>query len=136
MPEPLVECLSRFTPSAEGLNRDALLFAAGQASVRRTGRTWAVLVGALAASQLLTLALLWPASKSLPAPVAESSAPRMPMPTEAPPEALEPTALAALTRSVVLSGSGDLPTERAVQRLVNPGPPLRASMPSSLKDFD
>ena len=136
MPEPLVECLSRFTPSVECLDRDALLFAAGQASVRRTGRTWAVLVGTLAASQLLTLALLWPASTSLPTPVVDAIVPQMPMPAETAPEVIEPTALAALNRSVLLSSNGDLPRETAVQPLVASGPPLRASMPSSLKDFD
>ncbi len=59
MSEPLAERLSRFTPDAGKLDRDALLFAAGRASAR-PGRRWMALTGALAASQLLTLLFLWP----------------------------------------------------------------------------
>ncbi len=59
MSEPLAESLSRFTPDASGLNRDALLFAAGRASVR-PNRRWQALAAVLAASQLLTLVCLWP----------------------------------------------------------------------------
>jgi hypothetical protein len=58
MSEPLEERLSRFTPDASGLNRDALLFAAGRASVRPS-RRWQALAGVLATSQLLTLVFLW-----------------------------------------------------------------------------
>src|SRR5260370_244631 len=59
MPESFLERLSRFTPDGSGLDRDALLFAAGRASVR-PHRGWIVAAGALAACQVLTLALLWP----------------------------------------------------------------------------
>jgi len=59
MPEPIAERLSRFTPDGAKLDRDALLFAAGRASVRPQ-RRWAILAGALAAAQALTLVLLWP----------------------------------------------------------------------------
>jgi hypothetical protein len=59
MSEPLAERLSRFTPDATGLDRDALLFAAGRASVRPS-RRWQTLAGVLAVSQLLTLVCLWP----------------------------------------------------------------------------
>jgi hypothetical protein len=59
MSEPLEERLSRFTPETTHLNRDALLFAAGRASVRPS-RHWQILAGVLAASQLLTLVCLWP----------------------------------------------------------------------------
>ena len=37
MSEEFLERLSRFTPDAGGLNRDALLFAAGQRPPARTG---------------------------------------------------------------------------------------------------
>src|SRR6185369_6958524 len=71
MSEPVSERLSRFTPDASGLDRDALLFEAGRASARPSWR-WKGLAAALAASQLLTLWLLWPASQppahSVPAP--------------------------------------------------------------------
>jgi hypothetical protein len=59
MSEPLAEHLSRFTPDPTGLDRDALLFAAGRASAR-ANRKWQALVGTLALSQVLTLVLLWP----------------------------------------------------------------------------
>lgn len=51
--------LAKFTPSAGMLDRDAMLFAAGKASVR-TSRLWPMLAGVLAMSQVATLLLLWP----------------------------------------------------------------------------
>jgi hypothetical protein len=60
MSESFTERLSRFTPDGAGLDRDALLFAAGKASAR-PNRRWRILCSALAASQLLTLGVLcWP----------------------------------------------------------------------------
>ena len=46
MSEPLAERLSRFTPDGSGLDRDALLFAAGRASAR-PNRRWVALAAAL-----------------------------------------------------------------------------------------
>jgi hypothetical protein len=63
MSDSLAERLSRFTPDATGLDRDALLFAAGRASVRPP-RRWQMLAGALAACQLATLVCLWPRTPS------------------------------------------------------------------------
>ncbi len=51
--------LSRFTPDRGVLDRDALIFAAGRASANKR-RRWRVIAGTLAASQLLTLCILWP----------------------------------------------------------------------------
>src|SRR5262245_17237478 len=83
MSEPFADRLSRFTPDAAGLDRDALLFAAGRAAAR-PGRRWMALAAALAVSQALTLATLWPGSPGpAPPPVAET-APPAPAP-EAPP---------------------------------------------------
>jgi hypothetical protein len=59
MSEPFLERLGRFTPAAGNLDRDALLFAAGRAAAR-PNRGWITLVGALAATQALSLVLLWP----------------------------------------------------------------------------
>ena len=81
MSEPLAERLSRFTPDAGALDRDALLFAAGRASAR-PGRRWKALAGALAASQLLTLLALWPHTPPTASPVEPS-----------PPVAVEPPPL-------------------------------------------
>ncbi len=63
MSDSLAERLSRFTPDASGLDRDALLFAAGRASARPP-RRWQMLAGALAACQLATLVCLWPRTPS------------------------------------------------------------------------
>jgi hypothetical protein len=67
MSESLEERLSRFTPDATCLNRDALLFSAGRASVRPS-RRWQALTGALAASQVLTLLCLWALMQFSPPP--------------------------------------------------------------------
>ena len=59
MSEPFLDRLSRFTPDARGLDRDALLFAAGRASVR-PNRRWIALATLLANTQIVSLILLWP----------------------------------------------------------------------------
>ena len=59
MSETFLERLSRFTPDASGLDRDALLFAAGRNSVR-PHRGWVTVTSLLAATQALSLVLLWP----------------------------------------------------------------------------
>ena len=56
MPEPIIDRLRQFTPNGSSLDRDALLFAAGRASVR-PNRGWMAIAGVLAATQVLTLAL-------------------------------------------------------------------------------
>jgi hypothetical protein len=128
MSEPLAERLSRFTPDGSGLDRDALLFAAGRASAR-PGRRWRVVAGVLAASQLLTLLLLWPRT-----PHQGADAPRSPFAT-APPVAVEPPSAApmeahswAMNRHL-LDSAGDLPPVAGGDDLVPDDPPLRASSP-------
>ena len=69
MPGPLEDMLSRFTPSPGGLDRDAVLFAAGRASAR-PGRKWPTLAALLALSQALTLALLVAGTPPHPEPPA------------------------------------------------------------------
>ena len=59
MSEPFLERLSRFTADSRGLDRDALLFAAGRASARPS-RGWKSLASALAVTQLFSLVVLWP----------------------------------------------------------------------------
>jgi hypothetical protein len=59
MSEPFLERLTRFTPDAGTVDRDALLFAAGRASAR-PNRSWMCLAAALAGSNLLALVTLWP----------------------------------------------------------------------------
>ena len=53
MSEPFLERLSRFTPNAGGLDRDALLFAAGRASAR-PNRAWIALATLLTSTQVLS----------------------------------------------------------------------------------
>ena len=57
MSEPFLDRLSRFTPDAGRLERDALIFAAGRCSAR-PDRLWQALAAALAAAQALSLVLL------------------------------------------------------------------------------
>jgi hypothetical protein len=86
MPGPLEDALSRFTPSPGGLDRDALLFAAGRASAR-PGRKWPTLAALLALSQALTLALL---VTGMPTPPRLEPPPARPAPP-VPSESLIPT---------------------------------------------
>jgi hypothetical protein len=101
MSQPFAERLSRFTPDTAGLDREALLFAAGRASAR-ADRRWIGVAAALAVSQLLTLAILWhrptpstPAEEvrlpqiALPAPSAQDLAPDLSEPRGAGRYALE-----------------------------------------------
>jgi hypothetical protein len=127
MSEPFLERLSRFTPDAGRVDRDALLFATGRASAR-PNRVWIALVGALMASQALSLVLLWP-----------QAAP----PSVGSPVQVARTAPAALEPSVVPSPGStlahyrlDLEAEERPETgtFVETGPPLRAygSPPASI----
>ncbi len=63
--DPLIRQLSKFTPNSGGLDRDAVIFAAGKASGKPSCR-WKALAGTLALSQVMTLGLfLWPANASI-----------------------------------------------------------------------
>jgi hypothetical protein len=124
MAESFAERLSRFTPDGSGLDRDALLFAAGQASVRRSNRFWGVLTGTLAGAQLLTVVLLWPAPRTAVGPVADAVPHAEITISESPPAAAEATSLWALNRRVLDSKTGDLPGAASVDRLVAADPPL------------
>lgn len=125
MSEPLAEILSRFTPNATDLNRDALLFAAGRASARPS-RRWQALAGVLAAAQLLTLACLWPrtppATNTTPFAASEPSR-TDPMPV--PPPESDPSAWRAL-RQRMRETDLDYPTPPCDQPMVPPDPPLHA----------
>jgi hypothetical protein len=124
MSEPLAEHLSRFTPDATGLNRDALLFAAGRASARGN-RRWQALVGALALSQVLTLVCLWPRTPPSPpssAPlVVESPAPAL-LPEKSVPDPPPKETL----RAGMLSMDFERPEPIDDEPMVPPSPPLRA----------
>jgi hypothetical protein len=125
MSEPLEERLSRFTPDATGLNRDALLFSAGRASMHPS-RHWQALVGVLAASQLLTFVCLWPRAPlspphETPFVASESFRPnRTPMPAPKP----DPSELRVL-RQRMQDGDLDYPTPPSNEPMGPQGPPLR-----------
>ena len=73
MSESLPECLSKFTPSAGRLDRDALLFTAGRNSARPS-RVWQGLSSVLATTQLLMIVCLWPYPADLRPGAADSMA--------------------------------------------------------------
>jgi hypothetical protein len=120
----LPERLSRFTPDPGGLDRDALLFAAGRASAR-PARPWTLLTAALAVSQALTLVLLWPRPQpQLAAPAPAARPERAPSP---PVESDEGgTQLGALRRDLLRSDGEELPPTRAFDSLLDTGPPWTA----------
>jgi hypothetical protein len=130
MSEDLTERLSRFTPDGGALDRDAVLFAAGRASAR-PNRRWVALAGALAASQLLTLVLLWPRPVAPGvAPVADSTPPAV---AQAPPDDPAPQPADGSLASWVLwqqdaGAQTDLPPLRPVADLRPDAPPLRAGL--------
>jgi hypothetical protein len=126
MHESLADNLSRFTPDSSALDRDALLFAAGQASVRRPMHSWGVLVGALAACQLLTLVLLWPESKSPTGLVATGPSPTVEASASDAPTGIDDSSSLALTRSALESADGDLPREVSTGSFAVESSPLRA----------
>ena len=132
MSEPLAERLSRFTPES-GLDRDALLFAAGRASAR-PNRRWAALAAALAASQVLTLVCLWPAANA-PVPSPPPAPFALPGPSDAPPPPRDPSGLVALSERL-LAPDGDWPPPADVGPMIDPEPPLRVSDAPPAKYFN
>jgi hypothetical protein len=125
MAESFAEQLSQFTPDGSGLDRDALLFAAGRASVRRN-RGWATLACTLAASQLLTLVLFWPRTPAMTNIVRD--APPAPSVREdfQPASASEEMELRALSDRAFVWEGGIPPLSPPVQSLAPESPPLRA----------
>jgi hypothetical protein len=130
MSESLPEPLSRFTPDVGRLDPAAVLFAAGRRSAR-PNRGWVALAATLAASQALSLALLWPH----PTPPASPSGPAAPWTTSPGPS--EPTAVRApdspgvwtAGRSFREPEADDSPPPANAVTIVDSGPPLRAFGP-------
>jgi hypothetical protein len=133
MSETFAENLKRFTPDSAGLDRDALLFAAGRASARRHP-LWAAAAGLLLASQMTTLVLLWPRPhEALEGPVLQSVPPFV---SESK-SSLPPSSTLDLNsdRHLLLSAaSRELPPAVFHQELIEPETPLRA-FPLQLPDW-
>jgi hypothetical protein len=136
MSEPILERMSRFTPDAGGLDRDALLFAAGRGSAR-PNRGWIALATMLASSQVLSLVLLWP-RPTLPegrvdVAVAVASSPSPPATLEVPAvkDSVTPGAWSAGQR-LLKPPSEDFPNGSVT--LIDSGPPLKVfgPLPASL----
>jgi hypothetical protein len=129
MSEPFLERLSRFTPDAGGLDRDALLFAAGRGSAR-PNRSWKTLATLLAGTQVLSLVLLWPKpippAGGLSVAVATAPLPRaaLELRTNEPPA--KPAVWSA-RHELLQSEAEDRPSETVT--FVDSGPPLRAIGP-------
>jgi hypothetical protein len=131
MSEPFLERLNRFTPDAGGLDRDALLFAAGRSSVH-PNRGLAALVGLLAGTQALSLLLLWPqsppnASRSTNA-AGIATAPAD-LPTQSPSDTYANHDLWSARENLRKVETEDRPLSDV--SFIDAGPPLRAFAPPS-----
>jgi hypothetical protein len=131
MSESFLERLSRFTPDAGKLERDALLFAAGRRSAR-PNRGWIALAAALAGTQALSLALLalhpMPPASGLPGPAA--SVPPSPTRSEpATPQAAAGAGLWTARQRLLESEADDHPSPVNTVTLIQSDPPLRAFGP-------
>ena len=123
--DAFINRLSRFTPDAAGLDRAAVLFAAGRASARPS-RRWMALAGALAISQLFTLGMfLWPRPAQpgpgpvpFPTPLASTEQPA-PDPVSVPSQLW-------LLREQALATDGNLPEPPPIDMPAPVDPPLRA----------
>jgi hypothetical protein len=130
MAEAFLEHLSRFTPDAGGLDRDALMFAAGRSSAR-PNRGWVTVASLLAGTQALSLLFLWPR----PSPPAVTSAGSVAA-VRVPPAPLTTPSSEALARLGVWSVRRGLPESEAEDRpvtgriLIETGPPLRVGGPT------
>jgi hypothetical protein len=115
MPDALTRLLSRFTPDG-GVDRDALMYQAGRASVPSPAR-WKALAALLALGQALTLLLLL-SRPDTPAPVA---------PRVSPPAAPSPATPAGgwAARRELLDRASEPVRPRGETNLVPDDPPLR-----------
>ena len=129
MSEPFLERLSRFTPDAGGLDRDALLFAAGRGSAQ-PNRGWMTVTTLLASTQVLSLMLLWPHSTP-PAGrlnVADATVSVPPATLEPPPSGELASGGAWSARRRLLNSELDDRRDDTVT-LIESGPPLKVFGP-------
>lgn len=131
MSEPFIERLNRFTPDAGGLDRDALLFAAGRESAR-PNRAWIALATALALTQPLSLLLLWPQplppAGPQPVHVVYVPVPRATVASDMV-DASDCPGLWSARHNLLESAAVDNPMPVGDVKFVDSGPPLRAFGP-------
>jgi hypothetical protein len=130
MSESFLERLSRLTPDAGRLERDALLFAAGRRSAR-PNRGWVALATALAGTQALSLALLWlhPALPAGHLSQPSASGPAVPAaPDRATAQAADTAGLWSVRHNLREAETED-PSPAKAATLVSSEPPLRAFGP-------
>lgn len=133
MSESFAEQLSQFTPDGAGLDRDALLFAAGRASAR-PNRGWMALAGSLAACQVMTCVLFWPKAPAIvyiarDAPSIQSTPEQIQKPS-----AIEEKQLLDLESRAFVWNDGLLPSSAPVSSMAPQSPPLHAFDRSFLSD--
>jgi hypothetical protein len=122
--DPLIDKLTRLTPASAGIDREAILFAAGRSSAPKASQ-WKIAASLLAISQIVTLGL-WltigrsPQSTPSPAPFSER---RYPGEFESSPT--QPVAIASADSCGEMlrqwEKSGSLPSPSAAEI----GPPQR-----------
>jgi hypothetical protein len=118
--DPLTERLGRFTPDSGGLDRDALLYAAGRASAHPS-RLWPALAGLLGITQVVTLTLLLsrPTSTGSPQPAAPAPERERDLMVPAPAASPEPSTAGLMTARLPVGGLDDLPSARPVEQLIS-----------------
>ena len=137
MSDPFAASLSKFTPDASGLDRDALLFAAGRASAPPR-RGWMALAVVMAASQLVAWTLLGfqsAHSPGVPTPDSGSMAVPNPMPSERPSPSPDRDGQSySPLRAQALAAEDQLPAPEPIEQLAPAEPPLHAfaAPPSAL----
>lgn len=117
----MTDRLNQFTPNAAGLDRDAILFAAGQRAVRGSW-VWKAAACMLAITQVATLIALWPRETPLAGPA--TSVPQMaPAIMPVSPESSPPPDVWTIHSSpdVVLD-----PPKSSLAEFAPSGPPLTA----------
>jgi hypothetical protein len=119
-----IERLSRFTPDRSNLDRDALLYAAGQASVR-PNLVWPSMASLLAISQFVMIGVFWQRPTPVQQVAMQRSIPTL-MDTSEPVAAPESAELWVLNRQLLESPTGDLPSPASVEISAGSEPPLRA----------
>jgi hypothetical protein len=118
--DPLIGKLSQFNPVSNSIDRDALLFAAGRASVPRK-RGWQALAGILACSQAAMLAL-WISHASSPVPGLGTSPllAELPMPNSMAQLAGADLKSSSYAKLMQQAASGDLPAPIPIEDPVRP----------------